>query len=122
MKTRHTPWIALAWVAALAGSAGTALAQTGPGAMGGPNGGDGGRGGDIWLVADRNVASLLAFRDHPHRIGGNGVHGMGKDQHGRRGETLEVKVPEGYGARIVEMEAPNGRRMYDVRVEKLPEA
>lgn len=38
MKTRHTPWIALAWVAALAGSAGTALAQTGPGAMGGPNG------------------------------------------------------------------------------------
>lgn len=69
--------------------------REGPVAMGGPNGGDGGRGGDIWLVADRNVASLLAFRDHPHRIGGNGVHGMGKDQHGKRGETLEVKVPEG---------------------------
>ena len=34
---------------------------------GGPDGGDGGKGGDIWLVADRNVASLLAFRDHPHR-------------------------------------------------------
>ncbi|MER3453306.1 MAG: GTPase ObgE, partial [Acidimicrobiia bacterium] len=32
---------------------------------GGPDGGDGGRGGDVWLVADRNVASLLAFRDHP---------------------------------------------------------
>ena len=35
--------------------------------MGGPNGGDGGKGGDVWLVADHNVASLLAFRDHPHR-------------------------------------------------------
>lgn len=69
--------------------------REGPVAMGGPNGGDGGRGGDIWLVADRNVASLLAFRDHPHRIAGNGVHGKGKDLHGRRGETLEVKVPEG---------------------------
>jgi GTP-binding protein len=63
--------------------------------MGGPNGGDGGKGGDVWLVADRNVASLLAFRDHPHRIAGNGVHGKGKDLHGRRGESLEVKVPEG---------------------------
>jgi GTPase involved in cell partitioning and DNA repair len=52
-------------------------------------------GGDIWLVADRNVASLLAFRDHPHRSAGNGVHGKGKDLHGRRGETLEVTVPEG---------------------------
>ena len=53
--------------------------------MGGPNGGDGGKGGDVWLVADRNVASLLAFRDHPHRRAGNGVHGKGKDQHGKRG-------------------------------------
>ena len=51
--------------------------------MGGPNGGDGGKGGDVWLVADHNVASLLAFRDHPHRRAGNGVHGKGKDQHGR---------------------------------------
>ena len=69
--------------------------REGPVAMGGPNGGDGGRGGDVWLVADRNVASLLAFRDHPHRSAGNGVHGKGKDLHGRRGEMLEVTVPEG---------------------------
>ncbi|MGA0958377.1 MAG: GTPase ObgE [Ilumatobacteraceae bacterium] len=69
--------------------------REGPVAMGGPNGGDGGRGGDIWLVADRNVASLLAFRDHPHRNAGSGVHGKGKDLHGRRGESLEVTVPEG---------------------------
>ncbi|WP_299104878.1 DUF1501 domain-containing protein, partial [uncultured Bradyrhizobium sp.] len=61
----------------------------------GGNGGDGGKGGDVWLLADRNVASLLAFRDHPHRRGSNGVHGKGKDLHGRRGEDLIVHVPEG---------------------------
>ncbi len=69
--------------------------REGPVAFGGPNGGDGGKGGDVWMVADRNVASLLAFRDHPHRRAGDGVHGKGKDQHGRRGESLEVHVPEG---------------------------
>jgi GTP-binding protein len=69
--------------------------REGPVAFGGPNGGDGGKGGDVWLVADRNVASLLAFRDHPHRRADDGVHGMGKDQHGRQGEELRVHVPEG---------------------------
>ena len=53
------------------------------------------RGGDVWIVADHNVASLLAFRDHPHRRAANGVHGKGKDQHGRRGEDLVIAVPEG---------------------------
>lgn len=69
--------------------------REGPVVNGGPNGGDGGNGGDIWLIADHNISSLLAFRDHPHRRAGNGVHGKGKDLHGRRGESLEIKVPEG---------------------------
>ena len=69
--------------------------REGPVVRGGPNGGDGGKGGDIWFVADHNVASLIAFRDHPHRRADNGVHGKGKDLHGRRGESLEIKVPEG---------------------------
>ncbi|HWG73978.1 MAG TPA: GTPase ObgE [Acidimicrobiales bacterium] len=64
-------------------------------AKGGPDGGDGGGGGDVWLVADRNVASLLGFRDHPHRRGGNGTHGQGKGRHGKAGADLEVAVPEG---------------------------
>ena len=62
---------------------------------GGPDGGDGGKGGDVWLVADRNVASLLAFRDHPHRAAGNGGHGSGKRRHGAGGADLLVPVPEG---------------------------
>jgi GTP-binding protein len=63
--------------------------------MGGPNGGDGGDGGNVWLVADHNVSSLLAFRDHPHRRASDGVHGKGKDLHGRRGESLDIAVPIG---------------------------
>lgn len=62
---------------------------------GGPDGGDGGNGGDIWLVADRNVASLLAFRDHPHRKATSGSHGSGKKQHGSSGDELIVRVPVG---------------------------
>jgi GTP-binding protein len=63
--------------------------------LGGPDGGDGGQGGDIWLIADRNVASLLAFRDHPHRKADSGTHGSGKGKHGRGGADLEVFVPVG---------------------------
>ena len=62
---------------------------------GGPDGGDGGDGGGVWLVVDRNVASLIAFKDQPHRAAGSGVHGQGKRKHGRRGSDLEVPVPEG---------------------------
>ncbi len=62
---------------------------------GGPDGGDGGSGGDIWLVADHNTASLLAFRDHPHRRAPSGTHGKGAKRHGHRGEDLIVLVPIG---------------------------
>jgi GTP-binding protein len=62
---------------------------------GGPDGGDGGKGGDVWLVADRNVPSLLAFRDHPFRRAGDGVHGTSKKAHGRGGGDTLVPVPEG---------------------------
>ena len=62
---------------------------------GGPDGGDGGQGGDVWLRADRNVASLLAFRDHPHRRAGDATHGGGGKRHGTNGDDLQVQVPEG---------------------------
>ncbi len=62
---------------------------------GGPDGGDGGDGGDVWLVASTNQASLLGFRDHPHRRATDGKHGQGKKRHGSRGQALEVPVPVG---------------------------
>ena len=64
-------------------------------ALGGPDGGDGGNGGSVWLVADHNVASLLSFKDHPHRRAGSGGHGQGKGRHGRSGTDVDVPVPEG---------------------------
>ncbi|GAC1536119.1 MAG: GTPase ObgE [Acidimicrobiales bacterium] len=62
---------------------------------GGPDGGDGGDGGNVWLVADHNVSSLLAFRDHPHRRATSGTHGAGGARHGKRGEDTIVPVPPG---------------------------
>lgn len=62
---------------------------------GGPDGGDGGKGGDVWLAADRSLASLLSFKDHPFRRGDDGTHGGGKRRHGKTGEDLVVAVPEG---------------------------
>ena len=64
-------------------------------AKGGPDGGDGGDGGSVWLVADHNVASLIAFKDHPHRRAGNGRHGQGKRRHGASGDDAMVRVPVG---------------------------
>jgi GTPase len=62
---------------------------------GGPDGGDGGRGGDVWLVVDHNVASLLSFKDHPYRHATSGTHGQGKTKHGRNGTDLDVPVALG---------------------------
>ena len=76
---------------------------------GGPDGGDGGRGGDVWLSADRNVASLLAFRDHPHRRAGSGSHGSGGRKHGSNGADLHVQVPEGTVVR-----SPDGEVLADL--------
>src|SRR3954447_24172383 len=62
---------------------------------GGPDGGDGGSGGDVYVEADRNVASLLSYRDHPHRRAESGKHGSGNKRHGSSGSDLVVSVPEG---------------------------
>ena len=59
---------------------------------GGPDGGDG---GNIWIEANHNVASLLAFRDHPHRRAKSGTHGSGGKRHGKSAEELIIRVPEG---------------------------
>ncbi len=82
---------------------------------GGPDGGDGGNGGDVWLVADVNQASLLGFRDHPHRRATDGTHGSGKKRHGSAGKDIVVPVPVGTivrdrdGSVLVDLEGAGDR-------------
>jgi GTPase len=62
---------------------------------GGPNGGDGGNGGDVIIVADSRLASLLDLRYHPRWVGERGGHGQGKNRHGKKGLDTFIHVPPG---------------------------
>ena len=63
--------------------------------LGGPDGANGGRGGDVVLVVDPQVHTLLDFHHHPHQKAGNGRPGAGKNRLGADGADLELKVPNG---------------------------
>ncbi len=62
---------------------------------GGPNGGDGGRGGDIILVADSNVATLLDLKSARRIKAVDGEPGGGSDKKGSSGAPVEIRVPVG---------------------------
>ncbi len=62
---------------------------------GGPNGGDGGHGGSIYIVADRNLNTLLDFRYTRILRAKRGENGRGSDCYGKGGEDLTVRVPVG---------------------------
>ncbi len=62
---------------------------------GGPSGGDGGRGGNIWLVADESLNTLLHLRYNPEHIADRGRHGEGSKRSGHDGADKEVRVPVG---------------------------
>jgi len=63
--------------------------------LGGPDGGNGGRGGDVTLVVDGSVTTLLDLHRHPHRKAGSGKPGQGSMRDGAEGEDIVVPVPEG---------------------------
>ncbi|RXZ46979.1 GTPase ObgE [Agromyces binzhouensis] len=63
--------------------------------LAGPDGGNGGDGGDIVLVADPQVTTLLAYHGRPHRSSENGQPGAGDNRSGAAGEILELPVPVG---------------------------
>lgn len=62
---------------------------------GGPDGGDGGRGGDVVLVGDGSLSTLLSLTPRPHYRARNGQPGMGKSRHGADGDDCIVNVPPG---------------------------
>ena len=63
--------------------------------LAGPDGGNGGHGGDIVLVADPQVTTLLDFHRRPHRNAENGGFGMGDFRNGTNGEEMLLSVPVG---------------------------
>lgn len=62
---------------------------------GGPDGGDGGRGGDIIFVVDEGLNTLTDFRHIRKYVAQSGEDGGKRNQHGKDGEDLIIKVPLG---------------------------
>lgn len=63
--------------------------------LAGPDGGAGGHGGDIVLLADPQVTTLLEFHRRPHLDAPNGGYGAGDYRSGENGEDLVLSVPIG---------------------------
>ena len=63
--------------------------------MGGPDGGEGGRGGDVIVVGDSNLATLLDYTYRDSWTAPAGEHGSGSNRSGRSGEDIVLPVPIG---------------------------
>ena len=64
-------------------------------AKGGPDGGDGGHGGNVIFEIDKGTNTLLSFRYKRKFVAENGGDGKGAKFHGKNGEDIIIKVPEG---------------------------
>ncbi|MCB5233775.1 MAG: GTPase ObgE [Candidatus Cloacimonetes bacterium] len=62
---------------------------------GGPDGGDGGRGGDVFVIGDYNLNTLLDYRYNKRFEADNGKDGAGKRKSGASGKDLVLKLPLG---------------------------
>jgi GTP-binding protein len=77
--------------------------------LGGPNGGNGGHGGDVILVADPQVTTLLDYHHRPHRVSENGSPGLGDSKHGKSAPDVTLPVPVG-----TVVTKPNGDLVVDM--------
>jgi GTP-binding protein len=64
-------------------------------ANGGPDGGDGGRGGNVVLVPDPNMSTLMDFRYKRKYAAEPGADGSSAKKSGRDGKDLVIRVPQG---------------------------
>ena len=84
---------------------------------GGPAGGDGGHGGDVVLVVDSGLNTLMDFRHQRHFRAESGRGGEGSDRYGRGGADLVVRVPPGTrvlddeGHLLADLVRPDERRV-----------
>ena len=62
---------------------------------GGPDGGDGGKGGDVIFEVDSGLNTLMDFRHVRKYCAGDGEPGGKRRCHGKDGEDIIIKVPEG---------------------------
>ena len=80
---------------------------------GGPDGGDGGRGGSIWMVADRNINTLIDYRYARIHRAKRGENGRGADQYGHAAADVVLRVP--VGTTIIE--ADSGAMLADLATD-----
>ena len=83
---------------------------------GGPSGGDGGDGGSVVLTVDPGLATLLDLAYPQTLRAGRGEHGRGKEQHGKRGADLVLRVPAG----TLVYDADGGELLGDLRAAGEP--
>jgi GTP-binding protein len=79
---------------------------------GGPSGGDGGRGGDVYMVANEQLNTLLHFRFNPEHKAQRGRHGEGSNCTGQEGEPVVLEVPVG----TVVYDADTGEKLHDFAI------
>ncbi len=82
--------------------------------FGGPDGGDGGKGGSVVLVSERNLNTLIDYRYQQHFKAERGGDGKGKNQTGKGGDNLYLKVPMGTQV----FEEDNKTLIFDFKKEK----
>jgi len=63
--------------------------------FGGPDGGDGGRGGNVWVEGVDGLNTLIDYRYQQHFRAKTGMHGMGRNMTGGKGDDVVLKVPVG---------------------------
>ena len=72
---------------------------------GGPSGGDGGKGGDVIIVADKQLGTLIDLKYQQNYWAENGEQGRGKQQTGADGKEIVIRVPVGTLVREMETRA-----------------